>query len=157
MSLARLATGAVERLPVPDALTRLGIAWLVGRAGRSLRERPAGGEAAFARAMSARPIAENTADANDQHYEVPAAFFRLVLGPRLKYSCCLYGDDADSLERAEERALAETCAHADLADGQSVLELGCGWGSLSLWMAERYPRSTITAVSNSRSQRADIL
>ncbi|MGI9170180.1 MAG: SAM-dependent methyltransferase [Caulobacteraceae bacterium] len=155
MSLARLATGAVERLPVPVALIRLGIAWLVGRAARRLRREPAGGEADFARQMTARPIAENTADANDQHYEVPAAFFRLVLGPRLKYSCCLYG--AGDLARAEERALAETCAHADLADGQSVLELGCGWGSLSLWMAERYPRSTITAVSNSRSQRADIL
>src|SRR5690606_17823356 len=70
-------------------------------------------------------------------------------------SCCLY-DDADSLAVAEEGALAETCAHADLADGQTILELGCGWGSLSLWMAEHYPAAKITAVSNSAGQRAHI-
>jgi cyclopropane-fatty-acyl-phospholipid synthase len=106
--------------------------------------------------MRFRPIAENTAEANAQHYEVPAEFFALVLGPRRKYSSCLYDSPATTLAEAEELALAETCAHADLADGQNVLELGCGWGSLSLWMAERYPASRITAVSNSHSQRAAI-
>jgi cyclopropane-fatty-acyl-phospholipid synthase len=106
--------------------------------------------------MGAHAIAENTAVANAQHYELPAAFFREVLGPNLKYSACLYDQGAASLDEAERRALAETCAHADLADGQDILELGCGWGSLSLWMAARYPKARITAVSNSASQRASI-
>ncbi|MEO8927048.1 MAG: cyclopropane-fatty-acyl-phospholipid synthase family protein [Caulobacteraceae bacterium] len=156
MSLTQVATLAVERAPIPDALTRLGVAYLVGRARRQLRATPADVDAAFARDMPTRPIAENTADANAQHYEVPAAFFRLVLGPRLKYSSCFYDGAATTLAQAEDRALAETCVHADMADGQDVLELGCGWGSLSLWMAERYPRSAIVSVSNSRSQRAAI-
>ena len=101
-------------------------------------------------------VAEFTAAANAQHYEVPAAYFDLVLGPRKKYSCCRYDDASTTLAEAEERALAETCAHAGLADGQDILELGCGWGSLSLWMAEAYPNARITAVSNSQSQRAAI-
>ena len=158
MSLTQVATAAVERAPIPDALTRLGVGYLVGRARRQLQSAPPpeafAADAAFAADMPERPIAENTADANAQHYEVPAAFFRLILGPRLKYSSCLYDGAATSLAEAEIRALAETCAHADLADGQSVLELGCGWGSLSLWMAQHYPNSTITSVSNSHSQRA---
>jgi cyclopropane-fatty-acyl-phospholipid synthase len=156
MSLTQVAVAAVERAPLPDALTRLGVGFLVGRARRRLETGSTDADAAFARDMHGRPIAENTADANAQHYEVPAAFFRLVLGPRLKYSSCLYDAGAETLEQAEARALAETCAHADLADGQDVLELGCGWGSLSLWMARNYPRSTITSVSNSHSQRAFI-
>jgi cyclopropane-fatty-acyl-phospholipid synthase len=159
MNLTRLATLAAERAPIADALTRLGVSYAVARARRRLAAeaaRPDEADQAFARDMHAYPIADNSADANAQHYEVPAAFFRLILGPRLKYSSCLYGDGAATLAEAEERALEETCAHADLADGQTVLELGCGWGSLSLWMAERYPGSTIVSVSNSHSQRAAI-
>jgi cyclopropane-fatty-acyl-phospholipid synthase len=156
MSLTEVATRAVERAPLPDALTRLGVSLLVSRARRQLDREPPGGEAGFARAMTDHPIAENTAEANQQHYELPAAFFRLVLGPNLKYSSCLYADGAQTLAAAEARALAETCDHAALEDGQTVLELGCGWGSLSLWMAQRYPASRITSVSNSQSQRAAI-
>jgi len=155
MSLTAAAGRAVERAPIPDAITRLGIGYFVARARRRLKGHGGDAEPAFADDMRTHPIAENTADANAQHYEVPAEFFRLVLGPRLKYSSCLYAG-ASTLAAAEEHALAETCAHADLADGQDVLELGCGWGSLSLWMAERYPASRITAVSNSSSQRASI-
>jgi cyclopropane-fatty-acyl-phospholipid synthase len=99
------------------------------------------------------PVAIATGAANAQHYEVPAEFFRVALGPRLKYSCCHWSGETASLAEAEESALAITCERADLRDGQSILELGCGWGSLSLWMAERYPHSRITAVSNSASQR----
>eukprot|EP01037_Dinobryon_pediforme_P032567 gene32567-37567_t len=95
--------------------------------------------------MVERPIAEHTDAANAQHYEIPDAFFGLVLGPRRKYSSCLYDAGVTTLAQAEERALAETCAHADLADGQRILELGCGWGSLTLWMAEHYPQARITA------------
>jgi cyclopropane-fatty-acyl-phospholipid synthase len=103
--------------------------------------------------MNGRPVAEHADAANRQHYELPAEFFDYILGPRRKYSCCLYADPGESLESAEDRALVETALHADLADGQDILELGCGWGSLSLWMAERYPNASITAVSNSQGQR----
>ena len=85
------------------------------------------------------PVAIETARANEQHYEVPAAFFQRVLGPHLKYSCCWYGDGARSLGEAEEAMLRLTGARAELADGQRILELGCGWGSLTLWMAAQYP------------------
>jgi cyclopropane-fatty-acyl-phospholipid synthase len=157
MSLALTAAALAERLPLPDALTRFGIAQLVERTRRQLGEEDPAAERRFAAEMGARAIAEFTSEANRQHYEVPAQFFALVLGPRRKYSCCLYPTGGESLAEAEEIALAETCAHAGLADGQCILELGCGWGSLSLWMASRYPGARITSVSNSASQRAWIL
>jgi len=102
--------------------------------------------------LSAAPIALATDAANDQHYQVPTAFFETVLGPRLKYSCCLWPAGVDTLAQAEEAMLTLTCARADLRDGQDVLELGCGWGSLALWLAEHYPHSRITAMSNSATQ-----
>jgi cyclopropane-fatty-acyl-phospholipid synthase len=157
MTLAVLASRAAERLPVPDLLTRIGIATMVGRTRRRLlAETDEGTEAAFALSMHERPIAEATAIANTQHYELPPAFFALVLGPLRKYSSCLYAGPDSTLAEAELLALEETAAHARLADGQEILELGCGWGSLSLWMAERYPAARITAVSNSRPQRLHI-
>jgi cyclopropane-fatty-acyl-phospholipid synthase len=103
--------------------------------------------------LEASPIAINTAEANTQHYEVPTDFYLKVLGPHLKYSSCYYDSPGDSLQTAEERMLALTCHRARLADGEDILELGCGWGSLSLWMAQHYPRSRIVAVSNSRTQK----
>ncbi|HWA60386.1 MAG TPA: cyclopropane-fatty-acyl-phospholipid synthase family protein [Caulobacteraceae bacterium] len=151
MSLTGLAARAAERAPIPDALARLGVGYLVNRTRRRL-EAEAAPETAFARAMERAPIALATDAANRQHYELPPEFFGLILGPHRKYSSCLYAP-GDTLAEAEARALAETCLHAGLADGQTVLELGCGWGSLSLWMAERYPASRIVAVSNSASQR----
>ncbi|WP_156410486.1 cyclopropane-fatty-acyl-phospholipid synthase family protein [Bosea sp. Root381] len=144
-----------EALPLPDAVSRMAIASLVGRTDRSLAAQSADA-AGFARDMAALPIAMHTDAANAQHYEVPAAFFDLVLGPRRKYSCCFYTDPGDSLATAENAALALTAEHADLDDGQDILELGCGWGSLSLWMAAQYPKSRIVSVSNSASQRAFI-
>ena len=152
MSLAQTAVHALEGAPLPDAMTRTGVRWLVEQTRRRLAAAPPTLETSFVRDMARRPIAENTAEANEQHYELPPEFFALALGPRRKYSCCLYrlGDD---LEAAEAAALAATGRHADLQDGQSILELGCGWGSLSLWMAGRYPGARITAVSNSQSQR----
>jgi cyclopropane-fatty-acyl-phospholipid synthase len=142
---------AAERLPLPDRVTRAGIAVLVDRMSRRLQHVEPGAQDAFAQAMADRPIAEHTADANAQHYELPPEFFARILGPQRKYSCCLY-DGVASLDQAEERALAETALHAELADGQRILELGCGWGSLTLWMARQYPAAHIVAVSNSRSQ-----
>lgn len=144
-----------EGLPVPDAVSRMVIASLVGRTNRSIAARSIEA-AAFAGDMAGFPIAVHTDAANAQHYEVPAAFFEHVLGSRRKYSCCYYADPGDTLAAAEEKALALTAEHAGLADGQDILELGCGWGSLSLWMAERYPKARIVSVSNSSSQRAFI-
>jgi len=125
-----------------------------------LREEDRGSEAAnrakllaFAEEMRRSPIALRTDSANAQHYEVPAAFFQCVLGPHLKYSSALFAEGCASLGEAEEAMLRLTCERAQLADGQDVLELGCGWGSLTLWMAEHYPHSRITGVSNSASQR----
>ena len=157
MDLLPAAIDAIERLPLPDAVTRAGIGALVSRTRRKLAVPRKAGERAFAAGMADYPIAEHADAANAQHYEVPPAFFGYCLGPRRKYSCCFYDQPGTTLAQAEENALALTCEHAALVDGQSVLELGCGWGSLTLWMAERYPRSTITAVSNSRSQRAYIM
>ena len=155
MNLIAAATAAVERLPLPDAVTLAGVRFLVGRTGRKLStQRDA--EEAFARAMGLFPIAIHTDDANAQHYEVPVSFFDLCLGPRRKYSCCYYERPDTTLAEAEEAALAMTCEHAGLADNQDILELGCGWGSLSLYMAARYPGSRITAVSNSHGQRKHI-
>ena len=156
MSIAQIATLAGERLPWPDAVTRFAIGRMVGRTERRLAAHPPGADPDFAAAMDAYPVATNVDAANAQHYELPPAFFGLVLGPQRKYSCCLYDEGARTLAEAEEHALAATARHADLADGQRILELGCGWGSLSLWMAARYPAATITAVSNSHSQRAFI-
>jgi len=156
MSLISATAGLVERVALPDALSRLGIARLVDRTHRRLAAAPPENEAAFAAAMRAQPIAGHVDAANAQHYELPAEFFGLVLGPHRKYSSCLYLSERDTLAEAEANALAATCANAGLADGQEILELGCGWGSLTLWMAERYPDARITAVSNSRSQRAYI-
>jgi len=146
----------LQDAPAPDFITRPAIAGLVSSYRRQLRRQPGLGEAAFAREMTTRAIAEHTDAANRQHYELPSRFFEIVLGPRLKYSSCLYPRAGMTLEEAEVAALRETCAHADLEDGQAVLEMGCGWGSLSLWMAEHYPASTITAVSNSRTQKLHI-
>lgn len=95
--------------------------------------------------------------ANEQHYEVPADFFHYCLGKHRKYSSCFWLPETRTIDEAEALALTQTCDHAQLADGQTILELGCGWGSLSLWMAEHYPQSTITGVSNSNSQREYIM
>ena len=155
MNLVAFGTAAVERIQLPDPVTRAGVSFLVGRTARRMAAQ-SDLEARFAAGMVAHPIAIHTDDANAQHYELPARFFELVLGPNRKYSSCFYATDTDTLAMAEERALAQTASHADLANGQRILELGCGWGSLSLWMAAHFPAAQITAVSNSRSQRATI-
>src|SRR5579859_229541 len=151
MSLVSNALLAFEGAPLPDPVRKAAIQVLVSGARRQAASGGPAADAAFARQMAERPIAEHTDAANEQHYEVPAEFFLNCLGPRLKYSSCLY-EPGDTLAQAEDRALAETCAHADLHDGQAILELGCGWGSLSLWMARAYPNSKISSVSNSASQ-----
>jgi cyclopropane-fatty-acyl-phospholipid synthase len=145
---------------VPDAVIRASIRRMLRD---RLREEDRGSDEAnrarllaFVEEMKRSPIALRTDSANAQHYEVPAAFFQAVLGPRLKYSSALFPDGCESLAEAEKAMLRLTCERAELADGHNILELGCGWGSLTLWMAEHFPSSTITAVSNSASQRAFI-
>ena len=153
MSVVSRIIGTAERVPLPDLVIRAAIQRLCSRTATRLANGDAASDALFAGEMAARAIAECTDAANAQHYEVPAAFFARVLGPNRKYSSCFYKEPESTLQEAEEEALRQTVEHADLADGQSILELGCGWGSLSLWMARQFPKSAITAVSNSHSQR----
>ena len=159
-ALMNFALDLTERGLVPDPLLRAGIRRLVASRKAALAPRIPGrdGEAseAFARHMDGAEVAPLPELANAQHYEVPAAFFGLVLGRHRKYSSAWWPDGVSDLDTAEAAALSETCTRARLEDGQDVLELGCGWGSLTLWMAAAYPRSRITAVSNSASQRAYI-
>jgi cyclopropane-fatty-acyl-phospholipid synthase len=153
MSFASTIIGTAERVPLPDLVIRAAIQRMCSRTATRLASGNAESDAWFADEMAAHAIAEHTDAANAQHYEVPAAFFDHVLGPKRKYSSCFYREAKSTLREAEEEALRQTVDHADLADGQAILELGCGWGSLSLWMARQFPHSEITAVSNSRSQR----
>jgi cyclopropane-fatty-acyl-phospholipid synthase len=156
MSLISSVIGTAERVPLPDLVIRAAIQRLCSRTATRLARGNAESDAVFADEMAARAIAEHTDAANAQHYEVPAAFFARVLGPNRKYSSCFYKGPESTLQEAEEEALRQTAAHADLADGQSILELGCGWGSLSLWMALQFRNAEITAVSNSHSQHEHI-
>lgn len=156
MSVVSSIIGTAERVPLPDLVIRVAIQRLCSRTATRLASGNAETDASFARAMAARAIAEHSDAANTQHYEVPAAFFARVLGPNRKYSSCFYKAPRSTLREAEEEALRQTVEHADLADGQSILELGCGWGSLSLWTARQFPKSIVTAVSNSHSQRMHI-
>jgi len=155
-----LALKWVEQDRIPDAVVRAGIRRLLqqrlGEIDATDAEAASTRYEVFVHALHNAPVAVETDRANEQHYEVPAAFFEQVLGPLRKYSGCWWPEGVDTLAQAEEAALAETCRRAQLADGQRVLELGCGWGSLSLWMASHYPNSRITAISNSSSQRAFI-
>lgn len=147
----------LETRLVPDGLIRQGIR---ARLKKKLEEEARGGPEAerrrfqeFVAATRRSPISVHADAANRQHYEVPAEFFARVMGRRMKYSSGLWNEGVTDIDRSEEDMLALTVARAGLADGQRVLELGCGWGSLSLYMAEKFPKSRITAVSNSRSQK----
>ena len=150
----------LEKDLLPDWLIRPGIRRLLRE---RLREENQGSAAAqraqllrLVAELKRSPIAIDTRAANEQHYEVPTRFYELCLGRHLKYSSGLWTDGIASLDTAEEAMLTLTCERAQLADGQDILELGCGWGSLSLWMAEHYPRARITGVSNSATQKLHI-
>ncbi|WP_075289457.1 SAM-dependent methyltransferase [Pararhizobium arenae] len=157
MNMLALAINAAERAPIGDGMTLSAIDFLCGRTRRRLEATSADTENAFVETMTKFPIATHTQDANRQHYEVPAEFFALVLGPQRKYSSCLYPSADTTLAEAENYALSDTVRHAAIEDGMRILELGCGWGSLSLHLARQFPNSRITSVSNSASQRAHIL
>ena len=147
----------LEKGVLPDSLIRFGIRQ---RLATTLREKRPEEVEARQRALQDHieglkrsPIAINTADANEQHYELPTPFFQLCLGRHLKYSSGWWDETTKTLDEAEAAMLKLTCERAELRDGQRILELGCGWGSLSLWMAEHYPNARITSVSNSSTQK----
>ena len=158
--LTRLVEACVEQGRIPDAAIRAGIRF---RLRQRLTELPINNPVAaaqwtkeFIQQMDKSPIAPLPHLPNQQHYEVPPAFFGEVLGPRRKYSCCHWAPGTQTLAEAEQDALRITCQRAEIEDGMTILDLGCGWGSLSLWLAEHYPESKITAVSNAPAQRAYI-
>jgi len=154
------ALAATERGALPDVVVRAGIRRLLhsrlAAIGAADAEESARQAESFVAAMRRAPIALLPDKANEQHYEVPAAFFGHVLGKHRKYSSAFWPDGVHTLDAAEEAALRGTVLRADLRDGQRVLELGCGWGSLTLWIATHFPACRITAVSNSNTQRRHI-
>ena len=161
MQVTSLAINWSERGLVPDYAIRAGIRRLLESRLKEISanncELAADIETGFIQHMNVSAIAPVPELANQQHYEVPADFFRHCLGINRKYSSCYWAAETKTLDEAEALSLKLTCEHATLQDGQKILELGCGWGSLTLWMAKSYPNSSITAVSNSNSQREYIM
>ena len=153
MAAEALVDRLIESGRVTDPVLRAGIRAVCASRLRQQRRRGTAGQTAFVDELRASVIAEQVDKANDQHYEVPPAFFQLVLGPRLKYSSCYWPTGVETLARAEDAMLALSCERAGVEDGMTLLDLGCGWGSLTGWLSERYPSSRIVAVSNSRPQR----
>jgi cyclopropane-fatty-acyl-phospholipid synthase len=151
-----LAIQLAERRILSDQLIRKGMRKLLAERLQQIHSNPKTAQE-WVDTLQQKPLAEETDAANDQHYEIPAPYFKGVLGPHLKYSSGIWPDGCTSLEDSEAAMLKLSCERAELADGQQILELGCGWGSLSLWMAENYPNSQITSISNSNSQRKFIL
>jgi cyclopropane-fatty-acyl-phospholipid synthase len=150
----------LEKNKIPDILIRKGIRSLLQQ--RLNQENKGNTETQQTHFMKLveelknSPIAVNTVDANEQHYEVPTKFYQYCLGKHLKYSSGYWKDGVTDIDTSEKDMLELTCQRAELQDGQNVLELGCGWGSLSLFMASRFPKSTFTVVSNSRTQKLHI-
>ncbi len=149
-----------EKRLVPDSLIRIGIRHLLKkRLSDEFIDDPKKRGMRYDRLLQdlkSSPIAIEADAANDQHYEVPPEFFKYVLGENLKYSACYWDESTEHLGQAEQQMLDLYITNAQIENKQEILELGCGWGSLTLWMAERFPESKITAVSNSRSQKAYI-
>jgi cyclopropane-fatty-acyl-phospholipid synthase len=155
-AVSRLA-GLAEAGLLPDALVRFGIRRMLAERLREVAARSPAAQQAFLAACRQSAIALVPELANEQHYEVPPEFFERVLGPHLKYSCCLWDANVTTLAEAEDLMLAQSCERADVRDGMAVLDLGCGWGSFSLYVAARLPACRVLAVSNSKPQREFIL
>ncbi|MGB0713918.1 MAG: SAM-dependent methyltransferase [Gammaproteobacteria bacterium] len=159
-SASNLALDLTEKGVLPDAVIRKGIRHLLKERLAELAvddpETASSLTETFIASMDSAPVALVPEKANEQHYEVPAEFYAQVLGAQRKYSCGYWPEGCTGLDEAEELALATSCARAELADDMDILELGCGWGALTLHMARNYPHARITAVSNSHSQAAHI-
>lgn len=147
----------LEQNVLPDWLVRMGIRQLLAQ--RLVEEASNDVEREIRRKMdtlkmlAGSEIASHQDKANQQHYELPTEFFRLILGPHLKYSCAYFETDTSTLDKAEETMLRLYCQRSNLIDGMKVLDLGCGWGSLTFYIAKYYPKCSITSVSNSWTQR----
>ena len=148
----------VEKGYVPDDFTRVGIRYICRQRLKKEQKNFSYGDALpnLMASMASSPLALNTSEANDQHYEVPTGFYDFTLGDHKKYSCCLFDTHVKNLSTAEEHMLALSCERAEIQDGMDILELGCGWGSLTLWLGRHYPNAKITAVSNSSTQKTYI-
>lgn len=144
---------AAERGYIPDPLIRVGIRKLIKQRQDEIYENFSFHRDGILGELNSSVIAQDTDKANEQHYELPAGFFELVLGKNLKYSSSLFERGVKTLDEAEEAMLELYCKRAQLEDGMDILELGCGWGSLTLYLAKKYPNSKVTAISNSSSQR----
>lgn len=149
--MSGLAIHLAERGLVPLPVLRLGVRRLLQQRLREAGSGPSVDE--FSSQLRSGPVALVPEKANEQHYELPPEFFELCLGSHLKYSGALWPEGIRTLDEAERAMLDLTCARAQIADGMQILELGCGWGSLTLHMARTYPNARITAVSNSAPQR----
>jgi len=156
----KILMNMAERGWLGDGLVRMGIRRLLRKRLQEIAQPDddfaLAAKRRFVDAMRNQPIAIETRKANEQHYELPASFFEQVLGRQLKYSSAYWRSETTSLDQAEEEMLNLTGQRAELKDGLNILELGCGWGSLSLWMARKFPSSRIISVSNSRPQKAFI-
>ncbi len=148
----QFSNALLERDMLPDPIIRAGIRQLLRERLKQLESKPFS-NSEFAQLLRESPIAVNTSEANDQHYEVPTEFFQRVLGKHLKYSCGYWAEKNLALDNSEEAMLQLTSERAQLANGQKILDLGCGWGAFSLFAAQRFPNSSITAVSNSQTQK----
>lgn len=140
---------------VPDAVIRYGIRNLLKQRIKAMNEEESKGPVLKRHAQLLResPLAIMTKQANEQHYEVPTEFYDLCLGQHKKYSSCYWEDAMSELAQAEQKALDISIERAEIIDGMRILELGCGWGSLSLELARRFPKSLVTVVSNSTTQK----
>lgn len=151
----------VERNLVPDAILRLGIRreleMELAKVSTLTVEEKAEKLVNFIAEIKKLPIAIKTNLANDQHYEVPDEFFKLMLGPNLKYSCGYWPHVTTTLEGSELYMLEMYCQRAQIEDGMNIIDLGCGWGSVTLYVAKKFPKCTVTGISNSNSQREYIL
>ena len=155
--MIKVLINLAEKGFLPDLLIRLGIKRLCGQrlseANTLGLEELENSHQQWIDLLTESPVAIVPEKANEQHYEVPPKFFELVLGANLKYSSGYWSKEVFSLDESELEMLKITCERAGLVDGQDILELGCGWGSLTCFMAQKFPNSKITAVSNSKDQR----
>ncbi|KAK2980114.1 hypothetical protein RJ640_019537 [Escallonia rubra] len=156
----KLMLASLERNLLPDAvvrrLTRLLLASRLRSGYKPSAELQLSDLLRFVHSLKEMPIAIKTDDAKAQHYELPTSFFKLVLGKNLKYSCCYFNDKTSTLEDAEDAMLKMYCEKLQIRDGQTVLDVGCGWGSLCLYIAQRYSNCKITGICNSMTQKAHV-
>ncbi|SCZ88922.1 BZ3500_MvSof-1268-A1-R1_Chr1-1g00828 [Microbotryum saponariae] len=158
--VTKLGYDALDRGVLPDAIVRRAIRYLCRQRLQEVKatnmEASVEAKWAYIQGLKQHQVAIETEKANEQHYEVSTEFIQSCLGPHMKYSCCLYPTGKETLEKAEVLMLQSYCEKAKLEDGMEILDLGCGWGSLSLFLAKKYPNSTITALSNSATQKVHI-